>query len=217
MAKKPVTILSFCAHNDDQVVGAGGALAKYAKEGKRIVSVIFSFGEQSHPHIRPEVAIRTRVRESQRAERILGGKDITYFNVKEGKFLEDFEDLEFRERVKFVITKYKPAKIFTHSSDDYHPDHRAVYKLITELTKEINYQGEIYSFDVWTLVNFRQRNLPKLVVDISDTFPKKISAFKAHKSQQLAILVLLWSVYLKAISNGLDNGCRFAEVFYRVR
>ena len=43
--KRKEAVLFLCAHNDDQLIGAGGTIAKYAKEGKKIVTIVFSFGE----------------------------------------------------------------------------------------------------------------------------------------------------------------------------
>lgn len=37
-------ILVIVAHSDDQMLGPGGTLVKYAKEGKEIHTVIFSYG-----------------------------------------------------------------------------------------------------------------------------------------------------------------------------
>jgi len=59
-------ILFLCAHNDDQIVGAGGTIAKYAKEGRKIVTIIFSFGETSMPYLQEKISRRTRVLESKR-------------------------------------------------------------------------------------------------------------------------------------------------------
>jgi len=70
---------------------------------------------------------------------------------------------------------------------------------------------------VWNIINIKKRNIPKLVVDISPYFKKKIQSFKAHKSQQLVLIIHLWSLYAKAILNGLYYGYKFAEVFYRVK
>ncbi|MDO8660733.1 MAG: PIG-L family deacetylase, partial [Candidatus Woesearchaeota archaeon] len=84
----PQTILTICAHNDDQIVGAGGTLAKYAAEGKRIRTVICSFGESSHPHLKREIIVERRVKESLRADKILGGSGVAYFGLAEGKFLQ---------------------------------------------------------------------------------------------------------------------------------
>jgi len=52
MAKKEgknETILVFSAHSDDFVIGAGGTIAKYTEEGKKVIAVVFSYGERSHP------------------------------------------------------------------------------------------------------------------------------------------------------------------------
>lgn len=45
----------FCAHPDDEVLGAGGTIAKYAREGKKVIAVIFSYGESSHPWMKKKI------------------------------------------------------------------------------------------------------------------------------------------------------------------
>ncbi len=215
MAKEKILII--CAHNDDQVFGIGGTIAKYAKQGKTVKTVIFSFGELSHPHLKPEVIIKRRVKESLDADKILGGKGIRYLGLKEGRFPKEIEKKGIKKIITNIIRKEKPGKIFTHSINDAHPDHRAVYHFVRELTGEIKYKGDIYLFGVWSPVRIKNRNIPKMVVDITGTFGKKIKAIKAHKSQQLTILSLLWNVYLRAIMNGWSSNCRYAEVFYKRR
>lgn len=214
---KKQNILILCAHNDDQVFGMGGTIAKYAKEGKIVKTVIFSFGEQSHPHLKPEVIIKTRVKEAQKSDKIIGGKGITYLGLKEGKFQGEIEKKGIKEIIKKIIEKEKPTKIFTHSVNDAHHDHRAVYHFVKDLTDEINYKGDIYLFGVWSPVRIKNRNLPKMVVDVTKTFNKKIEAIKAHQSQQVTIVSLLWNVYMRAIMNGYSHNCRYAEIFYKLK
>jgi len=215
MAKERILVI--CAHNDDQIFGIGGTIAKYAKQGKAVKTVIFSFGEHSHPHLKPEVIIKERVKESLKSDKILGGKGVTYLGLKEGKFGEEVEKKGIFDVVKKIIEKEKPDKIFTHSINDAHPDHRAVYHFVKKLTDKIKYKGDIYLFGVWTPVRIKNRNLPALVVDVTDTFSTKIKAIKAHESQQMTIISLLWNVYLKAIMNGISKNCKYAEVFYKLR
>ncbi len=216
--KKKELYLTIGAHNDDYIIGAGGALAKYQKEGKDFYSVIFSYGEKSLPYYQEKVSISMRVKESIRADKILGGSGVTYLGISEGRFLEDESIRKAKDTLKKIIKEKKPKKIFTHSSDDAHPDHRAVNKIVKELLDEINYKGDLYSFDVWkiTNLNFNKKDKPQLVVDITDTFKAKIKAFRAHKSQRMAILSLMWNVYLKAILKGLENGYRYCEVFDKI-
>jgi LmbE family N-acetylglucosaminyl deacetylase len=211
------TILAIGAHNDDHLIGAGGALTKYAKEGKRVRTIICSFGEKSHPHLRKEVIITRRVKESLQADKIMGCAGVAYLGVREGHFDEDFEKRDIAKKLAWIVQKEKPSKIFTHAPDDFHPDHRAVYRLVMQLVEQKKIKCPVYSFDIWSLVKLRNRNLPRLVVDISDTFNTKIKAFLVHESQTLAIWALLWKLILKDWLSGVIHGHRYAEVFYRLK
>jgi LmbE family N-acetylglucosaminyl deacetylase len=219
MAKssKKETVLVLCAHSDDQVFGLGGTLAKYSKEGKRIIIVIFSYGEKSHPWLKKKVTVKMRVKESQEAGKLIGAEKTIFFGLEEGKFSEDIVEMEIHSKMIRMISQYHPDKIFTHSSDDPMPDHGSVNKFVLDLCNEIEYKGEVYSFDVWTPLKIKERNLPKLYIDISKTFSKKIAALKCFESQWMSMISLLWSVYYRAIRNGIKARCMFAEVFYRIR
>ena len=211
------SVLVLCAHSDDQIFGVGGTLAKYAQEGKRIIIVVFSYGERSHPWLKKKVTVKMRVKESQEAGRIIGAEKTIFFGVQEGKFLEDIRERDIHDRVYRIIKKYRPAKIFTHAGDDPMPDHTAMNKFVLELCEEIQYAGEVYSFDVWTPFKTKERNLPKLYIDISRTFHKKTQALRCFESQWMSMIYLLWSVYWRAIKNGFRAHARYAEIFYKIR
>lgn len=210
------TVLVFCAHNDDQIIGAGGTLTNYAKQGIPFKTLIFSYGQKSHPHLQEEVIIKTRVEESLRSDKIMGGKGIAYFGLTEGKFHEEFKTKRIKDKVRWIIEKEKPAKIFTHSVDDPHPDHRAVYNLIKDIVEELPTTVETYSFDIWNIWSVKRHQQPRMVVDITDSFKTKLKALEMHKSQKTAILSLTWNIYIRAIVNGWDYGHKYAEVFHRI-
>ena len=209
-------IIIFCAHNDDNIIGAGGTIAKQVKEGGKAISYIMCYGEKSLPHMKPEYVLKTRVKESIKAKKILGD-EIYYFGLREGKIEEDAKKRKLTDKIKNIIKENKPSKIFTHSLDDPHPDHRATLKMLMTALDNLKYNGEVYSFDVWNPINIRRRNSPKLVVDITGTFSKKIKSFKLHKSQWISYVLLAWLVWLKAFMAGWNNRCRYAEVFYKIR
>ncbi|MBI2129503.1 PIG-L family deacetylase [Candidatus Woesearchaeota archaeon] len=215
MPKESIVVI--CSHSDDQILGPGGTLAKYAKEGKEVYTIILSYGEKSHPHFQRKVAVETRVEEAKKADDVIGGKGVVFLGLEEGKFKLEAEEKNAKENIKKMIKKLRPSKIFTHMSDDPLPDHRAAHQLVLEAVDELQYKGHVYSFAIWNILKIGRRNLPKLVVDISDTFETKINALNCFESQKLSLLFLLWSVYLKAIVNGLKNKCRFAEVFWKER
>lgn len=210
------TILVIGAHSDDPAFGAGGTIAKYALEGHKVKSIIFSYGELSHPHLKPEIVAQTRAKEAKISDKILGGKGVTFFDLKEGRFSQDIKTLKTEKELIKIIQKEKPIKIFTHGANDAHPDHLAVYNLIKEMINKKEITCEVYSFDVWSIVRLRKRAVPRLVVDITSTFNKKLKSIEAHKSQTMTMLSLGWTVYFKAIMNGWNNNCKYAEVFDKI-
>ncbi len=210
-------ILVFCAHSDDHILGPGGTLAKYAKEGKKVYTYIFSYGETSHIHMKREVIIKIRVSEAKKADEEIGGAGVCFFGLSEGKFDEDAERLHIKKRIGEIIREKNPTKIFTHNADDPHIDHRSTNKIVLDEFDEMKCHADVYAFDIWSPLTLAYRRNPQLIVDIKKTFNLKLKSFSHFKSQKLTSLTLLWSVYAKAIKNGFLHGYRFAEVFYKIR
>jgi N-acetylglucosamine malate deacetylase 1 len=227
MAKRSKgSILVICAHSDDQVIGPGGAMAKYAREGYDLHTVIMSFGENFKPHVRREIISKMRVKESQRADRIIGGKGVIFLGLREMHFEEDFQKRQIEENFKSLIHKLNPVKVFTHSRDDAHPDHRATLRIVLRAYRRMRLSCELYSFEVWHLFNLKKRKKPKLVIDTSGTFRIKIEALKAFRSQinlsHFYNYIFLnnfffFLVYIKDFMNGLKYNYKRAEVFYKLR
>ena len=168
--KKKENVLIFCAHSDDQIFGPGGTIAKYSREGKEISVVIFSYGEMTHPWLKRKVSIEMRVGESREAAKVVGYEHNTFLGLSEGKFAEEINQKGLKKNIKRIILEKKPKKIFTHSIDDPHQDHKDVYYTIAAVLDELHYDCELYTFDVWNPINFRKRDSPQLYVDITDTF-----------------------------------------------
>ncbi len=204
--------LVFCAHADDEIVGMGGALTKYAKEGKDIITVIFSFGEKSQPHLKEEHIAKTRVLESKKVDYLIG-KESIFLGLDEGKIKEQAERFGVKEKIKNFVKKYKPTKIFTLSSSDAHKDHREVNDIVVSALHDIKYKGELYSFEVWNVVD---ENRPAIFVDVSSTFKKKLSLLKKYKSQRLFVYLLWLPIYFRARKYGNKIGCLYAEKFYKL-
>lgn len=211
MSKKKILII--CAHDDDFIISGGGTLLKYIDEGKDIIKVIFSTGEKSHPHLKKSVITRERKRETIKIAEKIGLKEVVYFNLEDTKLNQKIDD-KIKEKLKEIIKNQKPDKIFTLSSKDTHPDHRAVNKAVLEIVDSLKSDYPVYTFQVW---NIFDENLPVLVEDISDYFNEKIRIMKLHKSQWFFVYLQLIPVYIRAILNGLKHNCRYAEVFYKVR
>tara|TARA_Y100000310_G_C20636064_1_gene791225 strand:- start:634 stop:1257 length:624 start_codon:yes stop_codon:yes gene_type:complete len=206
-------VLVIVAHSDDEAIGCGGTIAKYTKAGEKVTVVILSFGEGSQPLIKDELVKKTRIKEAQNVSRYLGVERTIFLGIPDLKI--NSKNKEDINKVKAIIEKYKPSKIFTHSTSDPHKDHRETNKLVLEATKGLDYS--VYTFGVWNPIYIRDTNVPRLFVDVSETFEKKLKALKLFKSQRLSVYQLLPNIFLKAKIAGISNHCKYAEVFYKVK
>ncbi|PIY60476.1 hypothetical protein COY95_01575 [Candidatus Woesearchaeota archaeon CG_4_10_14_0_8_um_filter_47_5] len=209
-------VMVICAHSDDQIFGAGGTIAKYALEGKKIVTVILSYGEDSLPWFQEKITVNLRVKESHRVDRVLGGSGVYFFHLGEGRFLEDAEERGVYRYLVKLMKIHKPCRVITHSENDIHSDHRQTLSIVKKALAKSRFSTELYCFDVWSAFTFKHRDIPHLYVDISDTFETKIKLLKMFKSQWLSLMILLWSVYLRALLYGFNANCKYAERFYRL-
>lgn len=207
-------ILIFCAHADDLDISMGSSVAKFSKEGNNIIVIIFSYGELSH--LKEEIIKLRREREARNSGRILGYNDIQFLGLPDSKISSKIEEMDIKNKIKELIIKYKPVKIFTHSPSDPLPDHKAVNSVVTNSLKSMKLDIPLYGFDVWNLYNTKERDRPLYFVDVTDTFWTKVKALGVYKSQLHVMLYFLPIVFLRAKFAGRKNHCKYAERFYRL-
>ncbi|MBI4145999.1 PIG-L family deacetylase [Candidatus Woesearchaeota archaeon] len=193
------TILCVVAHNDDYIVHAGGTLAKYASKGKRIITVVCSYGGLSH--LKREILIKRKERESQHANKIIGGMDVIFLEQQK------FKDHTILKKLTNIIKQEKPNMIFTHANSIL-PSHRAVHRMIQDLIDNQLVTCPVYTFN-------KTFNKTQLVVGTTKTFPTKIQAYMAYKHKLLQGMTL-WAMFIKDKYTGWLNNRKYAEVFSRM-
>ncbi|MBU0456871.1 MAG: PIG-L deacetylase family protein [Nanoarchaeota archaeon] len=214
--QKSESILVFGAHSDDFVIGAGGTVAKYSKEGKNVIAIAFSFGEKSHAWLKESVVQKMRAEEAFEASDLLGCK-VYFFDLREGHFIEDYKEKNIEQKILNLIKATKPNKIFTHSHEDPHPDHKASYQITMKLYDKIKYKKpEVFIYSVWNPVSFKTQH-PALYVDISKTFFLKLKALKAFRSQKIHVAYPLLLLLFRAVIEGFKIRKKFAEKFFRIK
>ncbi len=208
------TVIVCSAHSDDFVIGAGGTIANYTQEGKKVIAIVFSYGELSHPWLKEDVVKKMRSEESYKASKILGCK-VIFFDLKEGKFKNGYTGVT-KERLLTIFQNEQPTKVLTHSHEDPHPDHRAVHKITLDVHKKLTQKPDVFIYSVWNPVSFKT-NFPSLYSDVSKTFSKKLKALKTFQSQKVHVayplLLLLW----RGIKDGFKIRKRFGEHFFKIR
>ena len=210
------TIIVFSSHSDDFVIGAGGTIKKYTDEGKNIIAIVFSYGENSHPWLKEKIVQKMREDETFEACKILNCQTI-FFDLKEMNFKKDYEKKGYQKDLLKILNNEKPTKIFTHSLDDPHPDHKAVHNITKQIYEKLKIKPELYVYSVWNPVSFKTRH-PSLYINITKTFKDKLKALKTFKSQKIHVAYPLFLLLFRAIKEGMKlKGARFAEMFYRIK
>lgn len=206
-------ILFIAAHSDDHIFGAGGTIARYAEEGKQVHVIILSYGEKTHPWLKPNITKAFRADETFKADAIVGCTS-RFFDLKEGSFMTGYPGI--KNELKRMLQSIRPAKIFTHNNEDPHPDHRSAYTITRDLIKAVKIKPELYIFSIWNPFSVRKSHHPRMYVDITASHNKKMKAIKRFKSQWAALSILIGGIIAREIKNGLHIGTKFAEQFYRV-
>jgi len=212
-----MTVIVFAPHPDDEVLGVGGTLARYAENGERTVVVIFSTGRASHPLHKERIIVQTRKDETLAAHKELGVSETIFLDLDEVTLQEDIIEKEIILKLHDLIKRERPRQLFTPAIDDLHPDHRTVTRAILQLHSQYSLTCPLYSYIVWNPLPLLKRGEPRLVVDISGTNRRKLAAIRSYKSQWLSMYQLVPVVLFKTFIAGLRYGHRWAEVFSQIR
>jgi LmbE family N-acetylglucosaminyl deacetylase len=187
------TYMLVVAHPDDSEFSSAGTVARLKDAGKRVVLIQVTSGDKGSPErdIDPAELARRREAEELEAARRLGMDEVVFLRCPDGSLMPD---LDLREKIVRMIRAHKPDVIITH--DPFrpyalHPDHRAVGLATTDAVyptaRDALYFPEHLkeglephkTAEIW----FFGPEHPDKVVDITDTFDRKIEALRAHESQ----------------------------------
>jgi LmbE family N-acetylglucosaminyl deacetylase len=177
--------------------------------------------------IEPATLRAMREKEARAAAAVIGA-DFIWGGVMDEHV---FPDAKQRIRMIDILREADPDVIFTHSPNDYHPDHRYVSQLVFDayFQKGLPHipdqqmpacrfgEAQVYYMDNLAGIGFT----PTEYVDISDVFELKKQMLSCHKSQfeamkDLADTNLLDMIEVQARFRGMAAGCRYAEAFTRL-
>lgn len=113
MGKKMSNVLALLAHPDDEVLGAGGTLAKYRRDGESITVAFCGDGMQG------QLSIAKRLWKSAA---LMGGTTDQQFESLPIRLFADF--------AKAQLDAEQPSMIITHSPSDMNRDHQIVYEAV---------------------------------------------------------------------------------------
>jgi LmbE family N-acetylglucosaminyl deacetylase len=197
----PSIAMSIQAHPDDQEFTIAGTLAKWVKNGCKVISVIVTSGDAGSndptkgTDYKPILA-HLREDEQIAANLVLGIKETAFLHYPDGELVAS---LQLRKDLTRLIRQYKPdlvvtsdpTRVFYGSDYTNHPDHRAAAEAAVYATFPSSETRLIFT-DLLD-EGYEPHNVKKLYlhgaekpdvwVEISETLDLKIAALKKHVSQ----------------------------------
>jgi LmbE family N-acetylglucosaminyl deacetylase len=214
-------------HPDDAEYGVAGTVARWAREGKRIIYVVCTNGDKgtSDANMKPEELAKIREKEQMAAAKVLGVTEVICLRYPD-QSLEDTP--EFRKALVRLIRMYKPEVMVT--ADPYrryiwHRDHRITGQVTLDaifpyardplsypdLMRESLHPHKVREILLWGSENFNYKS------NITDTFHLKLAALRCHESQVGHIPLQELEEWLRERHGKMAEGEEFqlAEAFHR--
>jgi bacillithiol biosynthesis deacetylase BshB1 len=178
-------ILAIAAHPDDIELSCGGTLIKHIQAGQSVGILDLTQGE-----LGTRGSAETRHEEARKAAEVMGVKVRENARMADGFFRNDEEHLM---RIIPYIRQYRPEIVIANAISDRHPDHGRGGRLIADACffaglRKIATTWHDEAQEPWRpkrVYHMIQDRLvePTFIVDISDSFEKKMEAIRCYKSQ----------------------------------
>jgi LmbE family N-acetylglucosaminyl deacetylase len=187
-----MNVLVIAAHPDDEVLGCGGAIARYAAEGAFVSILILANGLSSRPDYDPERDAPLMKLHHERAERagiLLGAKEVVLAGFPDQK-MDTVALLDVTQRIEREIARVQPEVIFTHHGGDLNIDHVITFRATLTAARPTSGRPvkRVYSYEVgssteWSFQNFAPAFHPTMFIDISGHLDTKIEAMQIYESE----------------------------------
>ena len=185
------SIFVFAAHPDDEVLGCGGTLARYANEGATISVAFVADGISSRGDTAPNSALfRTQLAARRAAAKaacgILGATVVSFGDFPDNR-LDTVALLDIVKFMEVLLTQYRPDTVFTHHAGDLNIDHRRVHQAVetacrpqTGVSVKTIASFEVPSSTEWRLAGVSANFTPNWFIDISLWLDHKLRALDAY-------------------------------------
>ena len=120
-------ILVLSPHADDEILGCGGFIAKYSKQGYSIYVVILTNANKGAPEIYSAKQIQKIRDEAKKANVLIGTKKLFFENLP-GLNLNNYPFYKIINIINSYINNISPEIILIPSIYDIHEDHKIIFK-----------------------------------------------------------------------------------------
>lgn len=181
-----MNVLVIAPHPDDEVLGAGGTIAKRAAAGHDVYVCIVTKGCEPLFH---EPMIEQGRNECRAADKFLGVKE-TFFLDFPAAMLEEVPRYKLNDGILSIVQRVKPDEVYIPHRGDMQIDHKMVVDaaMVALRPKYEHRVMRIYAYETlsetgWDAPNTINEFIPTVYEDITSTIEKKLEAMSMFKTQ----------------------------------
>ncbi len=186
------TVLVIAAHPDDEVLGAGGTMARLAREGHAVHVLILGEGATSRHAVRTDADPAETARlvaQSARAGAHLGVREVRHCGLPDNRF-DTVPLLEVIKPIEAELARLRPETVFTQHGGDLNIDHAITYRATLTAARPLPdssvralYAFEVNSSSEWAFQQFAPAFRPSVFFDIADTLAAKLAAMAEYEGE----------------------------------
>ncbi len=184
-----MNVLVVAPHPDDEILGCGGAIARYAQEGHSVTVAIVT---KADPPLFSVEMVKKGRQDALKAHKLLGVQETIFCDLPAAE-LDGLPHHQVNAKLGEVIKKVKPALVFVPFLGDIHLDHQHVFlsSLVAMRPNQWDYPAKIYAYETLSETNWNAPYItpgfhPNIFIDISQTLALKLKAFALHETQAKA-------------------------------
>lgn len=221
-------VLVVAPHADDETLGAGGTIARYAREGHEVYVAVMTGPGEDEPHaVFPRETWDVVREEARQACATLGVKELIFRELP-AVLVADLSLWQVNRETLSLLNDVRPDVLFVPFPLDLHRDHRELFHSLSVAWRPTNEAGQgikaVYAYEVlsethWNAAYLEQGFLPNVWVDIEQDLDTKLAALASYRSQIAAFphFRSLEAVEALARFRGAQMSMRAAEAFVLVR
>ena len=179
-------VVVIAAHPDDELLGAGGTVARHTYDGDEVMSLVVSEGATS----RYEAGLERRLEADGRAAAsVLGVRDIRFLGFPDQR-LDSLPILEIIQPIERFLREVRPEMVYTHHWGDTNRDHRVVSEAVMVACRPIGdgFPRELLCFETpssteWSSTDPSLQFIPNCFIDISATIDQKLEAVACYSTE----------------------------------
>ena len=185
-----MAVLCVAAHPDDEVLGAGGTLARHAADGEDVHVCILSDGVTSR-YDDPESATEEIEQRRDRARRACEtlGATVSLHEFPDNQF-DTVALLDIVQIIEAEIAEHEPRVVYTHHYGDLNVDHELACRATVTATRPLADSGvervlafETLSATEWSVPSPENAFQPQEFVNVEDHLPAKLDALAVYESE----------------------------------